>query len=76
MFSEINSGKVQSKLTQSLPSQECMMTLEEYNLYFKHMIKVQTDDTKKDQIETNHRSIVSSCIQSRITQLKQDRSKK
>jgi len=76
MFSDINSGKVQTKLTASLPSSDTMMTLEEYNNYFKHMIKVQTDDNKKEELEKNHRSIVASSIQARIQQLKNERTKK
>jgi hypothetical protein len=76
MFSAVNSGEVRNKLMASLPSSNSMMTLDEYNQYFKRMISVQSDDNKKEEIEKNHRSIVSSTIQAVIAQKKNERQKK
>lgn len=76
MFSAVNSGEVRNKLMASLPSSNSMMTLEEYNQYFKRMISVQSDDNKKEDLEKNHRSIVSSTIQAVIAQKKNERQKK
>lgn len=81
MFSAINSGKAQQQLINGLPTSDNMMTLEQYNEYYKHMIKIQTDISgnvlpQAKELEENHRSIVSSCIQSVIAQKKNERKKK
>jgi gamma-glutamyl:cysteine ligase YbdK (ATP-grasp superfamily) len=81
MFSAVNSGQARQKMISGLPTDNNMMTLEQYNEYFKHMMKVQTDTSgnslpQKEELEKNHRSIVSACIQSVISQKKNDRKKK
>lgn len=76
MFSNPNAQ--QSKLMSYLPNRSSMMSLEEYNMYAKQMLSVQSDKDgvalpQKEEVEKNHRSVVSSSIKSHIANMKRGR---
>jgi len=64
-----------------MPNNEDMMTLAEYNQYYKQMIKLQTDSSGNDlprkvELEDNHRKIVSNVLTLKLTDMKSSRTKK
>ena len=69
-----------NKMMGMLPNRDDMMSLDEYNKYYKQMIQNQVDSSgnelpQKKDIEEQHRNIISSALQSKMKQLKIDRSK-
>jgi hypothetical protein len=70
-----------NKMMGMLPSNDDFMTLDEYNKYYKQMMANQVDKDgneleQKKQIEEQHRTVISSVLQSKMKQLKIDRKKK
>jgi len=77
MFS--SSKSVISKLNRFLPDNENLMTLEEYNKLYKDMLNRRKEvDSKEnvEQIEEQHRTIISSAISGKIKSMKKERQKK
>lgn len=70
-----------NKMMSMMPNNEDMMTLAEYNQYYKQMIKLQTDSSGNDlprkvELEDNHRKIVSNVLTLKLTDMKSSRTKK
>jgi hypothetical protein len=64
-----------NKMMSMLPNRDDMMSLEDYNMYYKQMIKNQVDKDgnelpQKKQMEEQHRGVISSALKSKIKQLK------
>ena len=69
-----------NKMMSFLPCKDDMMTLDEYNKYYKQMLHNQVDKDgnelpQKKEIEEQHRGIVSNALQSKMKQLKLERGK-
>lgn len=76
MFSQ--SKAVISKLSRFLPDEENLLSLEQYNKLYKDMLERRKEvDSKEnvEQIEDQHRTIISSAISGKIKSMKKERQK-
>ena len=69
-----------NKMMSYLPSKDDMMTLDEYNKYYKQMLQNQVDKDgnelpQKKEIEKQHHGIISNALQTKMKKLKLDRKK-
>jgi hypothetical protein len=70
-----------NKMMAMLPGNDDLMSLDEYNKYYKQMLKNQVDASgnelaQKKEIEEQHRNIISNALQCKMKKLKNERSKK
>jgi hypothetical protein len=76
MFS--SSKTVVSKLSRFLPDEENLLSLDQYNKLYKDMLSRRKEvDTKEnvEQIEDQHRTIISTALSGKIKSLKKERQK-
>jgi hypothetical protein len=64
------------RLMKYLPNDDSFMTLEQYNIYYKRMMEVQSDENKKTELEEQHRTIISNVLTAKMDALKLQRKKK
>jgi len=64
------------RLMKYLPNDDSFMTLEQYNIYYKRMMEVQSDENKKVELEEQHRTIISNVLTAKMDALKLQRKKK
>ena len=70
-----------NKMMTMLPNKDDYMSIEEYNKYYKQMMKNQVDKDgnelpQKQELEKQHRTIISNALQTKMKQLKIQREKK
>ena len=64
------------RLMKYLPNDDSFMSLEQYNIYYKRMMEVQSDENKKTELEEQHRTIISNVLTAKMDALKLQRKKK
>jgi uncharacterized protein YcaQ len=65
-----------SRLMKYLPNEDSLLPLEDYNILYKRMMEVQSDEKKKEELEQQHRTLVSNVLSAKIDSLKLQRKKK
>lgn len=65
-----------ARLMKYLPNEDSLLPLEDYNILYKRMMEVQSDDKKKEELEQQHRTLVSNVLSAKIDSLKLQRKKK
>jgi uncharacterized protein YcaQ len=59
-----------------LPNEDSLLPLEDYNILYKRMMEVQSDEKKKEELEQQHRTLISNVLSAKIDSLKLQRKKK
>lgn len=65
-----------ARLMKYLPNEDSLLPLEDYNILYKRMMEVQSDEKKKEELEQQHRTLVSNVLSAKIDSLKLQRKKK
>lgn len=70
-----------NKMMSFLPNPSDMMTLEEYNVYYKQMMKNQTDEKGNELpqaalLQEQHHRIISNVLSGKMNSMKMKRNKK